>query len=375
MTQVFSTDVTHVLLVIMKAALLLRANDPLVIDHVDMDSLRDDEVLVRVVASGLCHSDLHFITGDLPISGPTILGHEVAGLVEATGDKVTQVSVGDKVVACTSGFCAHCRPCLNGRTHLCADRPVRESAAPPRITLGGQPVVQGTRVGGFAEKVMLHENSVVKVPGEIPFDRAALLGCGVLTGLGTVFNSAQVRPGSRVAVFGCGGVGLNIIQGARIAGAGQIIAVDISPAKLELATRFGATHVVAGGEDAADAVLKISGGGVDFSFEAIGLSKTIEQAMLVLDTSGLLTMVGVTALHGEARLPVFPAVTRELRIQGALMGSAPFKRDIPKFADMYLAGLLDLDTLISDRISLAEVNSGFAAMRTGTATRSVIMFD
>jgi len=359
----------------MKAAILREAKTDLTIEEVEIDNPRDEEVRVRVMASGLCHSDLHYVTGDLPLRGPTILGHEVAGIVESVGARVKSLQPGDHVVACASGYCSHCNPCITGRTHLCESPPERVPPAPARISIAGEGIIQGTRVGGFAEKVLLHENSLVKIPHELPFDRAALLGCGVLTGLGSVFNSAKVSPGSRVAVIGCGGVGLNIIQGARIAGASQIIAVDISPTKLDLAAKFGATDLIAGGEDAVEAVLETSGGGVDFAFEAIGLVTTIGQAAEMLATSGLLTLVGVTGPQGKAAFPVFPTILKELRIQGALMGSAPFQRDIPKFANMYLDGVLDLDTLISGRIGLSDINSGFAAMTQGAVARSVVVFD
>lgn len=358
----------------MRAAILREAKAGLVIEDVEIDNPQDDEVLVRVMASGLCHSDLHYVTGDLPLQGPTILGHEVAGIVEAIGEGVTSVRPGDAVVACSSGYCSQCIPCVTGRTHLCESRPDR-IGPPSRITLGGEEIIQGTRVGGFAEEVLLHENFLVKIPSELPFDRAALLGCGVLTGVGSVLNSAKVTAGSRVVVIGCGGVGLNIVQGARIAGAAQIIAVDISPTKLELAAKFGATDLVTGGEDAVEAVLAASGGGVDFAFEAIGLVTTIGQAAQMLAVSGLLTLVGVTAPQAKAEFPVFPTVLKELRIQGALMGSAPFKRDIPRFANMYLDGALDLDTLVSGRIRLSDINAGFTAMTQGSVARSVIVFE
>ncbi len=359
----------------MKAAVLYSAATDLVIEDVDIDRPKDHEVLVQVLASGLCHSDMHYISGDLPMSGPTVLGHEVAGIVCEVGSQVSLFRPGDKVVACASLFCAHCTPCITGRTHLCEARPERAVTDPARLTLSGKPLVQGTRVGGFAENILVHQNSLVKVPCELPFDRAALLGCSVLTGLGSVFNSARVEPGSRVAVIGCGGVGLNIVQGARIAGASQIIAVDIAPHKLELAKRFGATDVVTGGPDVTQAVRDASNGGVDFAFEAIGNPATISQAVAMLATSGLLTLVGVSAPDAKADLPVLSSVLHEWRVQGAMMGSAPFQRDIPKFARMYLDGILDLDTLISKRIHLADVNSGFAAMMDGSAARSVIVFD
>ena len=223
--------------------------------------------------------------------------------------------------------------------------------------------------------MLVHENWAVPVTRDLPLDRAALLGCGVLTGLGSVFNSAKVTPGSRVVVVGCGGVGLNIVQGARIVGAAQIIAVDLAPEKLELAKKLGATDVVLNGGDAVATVHEITKGGVDFAFEAIGRPATIEQSLHMLKPGGLLTLVGATRIDETVALPSFAALINEWRVQGSLMGSAPFIRDIPRFADMYLKGLLDIDSLVAERISLADIDHGYALMQQGSHARSVIVFD
>jgi S-(hydroxymethyl)glutathione dehydrogenase/alcohol dehydrogenase len=234
--------------------------------------------------------------------------------------------------------------------------------------------MQGMQIGGFAEMVLLHENYVVAVDRDIPLDRAALLGCGVLTGLGTVINRAQVIPGSKVVIVGCGGVGLNVIQGAKISGASQIVAVDLAPAKLELAQKMGATDVVVGGPEAVAAVREITGGGADYAFEVIGLAETISQSIDMLGRGGQLTMVGASRPDMTLPFSAFKAVANELRIQGVVMGSSPFVRDIPRYADMYKRGQLDLDSLIAERISLGDINKGMEVLTTGQQARSIIMF-
>jgi S-(hydroxymethyl)glutathione dehydrogenase/alcohol dehydrogenase len=358
----------------MKAAVLFEAKTPMSIEEIDIDLPQASEVLIQVKGSGLCHSDLHYSNGDLPFVGPAVFGHEVAGIVEAVGSDVTSVKVGDHVVACASGFCGHCTKCVSGKNHLCTDKPNRSVQDRPRLSLKGDRVLQGTSIGGFAEMVLLHENWVVPIDRAIPFDRAALLGCGVLTGLGTVFNRAQVQPGSKVVVVGCGGVGLNVIQGARIAGASQIVAVDLSPEKLELARKLGATHLVPGGREAVEAVREITEGGADYAFEVIGLAETIVQCIDMLARGGQLTMVGAARPDLNVPLSAFKTVANELRIQGSIMGSSPFIRDIPKFGAMYLAGQLDLDTLVAETIALAQVNDGYERMRAANQARSVITF-
>lgn len=359
----------------MKASVLHAPKNPFEVCDIGVDKPASHEVLVRIGASGLCHSDYHFANGDLPFAMPVILGHEAAGIVEAVGSDVTTVAVGDHVVACASSFCGHCNPCVSGRNHMCASKPKRGEEDRPRLTLNsGEQVHQGSLIGGFAEQMLVHENAVVRVPRELPLDRAALLGCGVVTGLGTVFNAARVTAGSRVAVIGCGGVGLNVVQGARLAGAGQIIAVDPVPQKRELALKLGATDVCEGGLDAVAAVRELSGGGVDFSFEVIGLSHTMEQAVRMLAPGGLMTIVGAMRFDAIIPLPGIAMLFNEWRVQGTYLGSSPFTRDIPRYASLYLKGKLDLDTLISERIELKDVNRGFQTMMGATQARSVITF-
>lgn len=359
----------------MKASVIHQPKTPFEVCEVAIDKPTSHEVLVRIAASGLCHSDFHFANGDLPRPMPLILGHEAAGIVEAIGSDVTTVSVGDHVVACASSFCGHCSPCVSGRNHMCGNKPNRGAKDRPRLTMGdGVPVNQGSLIGGFAEQMLVHENAIVRVPREMPLDRAALLGCGVLTGLGTVLNGAKVTPGSRVVVVGCGGVGLNVVQGARLAGAGQIIAVDPMPQKQGLARKMGATDVVSGGPDAVAAVRELSGGGVDFSFEVIGLPHTMEQAVRMLAPGGLMTIIGAMRFDATIPLPGIAMLFNEWRVQGSYMGSSPFTREIPRYAALYLQGKLDLDTLISERIELKDINRGFETMLGATQARSVITF-
>jgi S-(hydroxymethyl)glutathione dehydrogenase/alcohol dehydrogenase len=362
----------------MKAAILHQAPGDLVIEEVTLDAPGPDEVLVRVVASGLCHSDLHFMEGKLPWPLPAVLGHEAAGVVEAVGGRVAEFRAGDHVVSCLSQFCGACRECSGGRTWLCenrrglglADRPR------PRMSRRGQAVNPLAGLGAFAERMLVHRNAIVQVPAELPFDRAALLGCAVVTGVGSVVNGARVEPGSSVAVIGCGGIGLNIVQGAALAGAERIIAVDLQGSKLELARVFGATDALdACAGDPVKAVQEMTKGGVDYAFEAIGLAKTAEQAFAMLRPGRTAYLVGVPPAGSTIQLPGAATCLQAKGLQGLFMGSNRFKRDIPMLASLYLRGKLKLDELIAERIPLEEVNAGYAKMRSGEQARSVIVFD
>src|SRR3954471_12988431 len=262
----------------MKAALFNGPLQPLTIEDVEIDQPIGNEVLVRIVASGVCHSDLHFVDGLYPMPAPAILGHEAAGIVEAVGPQVEEFAAGAHVIACLSGFCGRCDYCLTGSTHLCSRRPMRKRDEAPRITYKGTPVTQMALLGAYAEKILVHENSIVKIARDFPLAPAALIGCGVTTGVGAALNTAKVTPGSTVAVFGAGGIGLSAIQGARIAGARMIIAVDVHDQKLEDAHELGATHTVnASRGDPVAGIRAMTDGGVEYSFEAIGLKRAAEQ--------------------------------------------------------------------------------------------------
>src|SRR5436309_4627278 len=359
----------------MKAAVFHGAHKPLTIEQVEIDRPLGREVLVRTVASGVCHSDLHFVDGFYPFPTPAILGHEAAGIVEAVGPHVSEFKAGDHVIACLSVFCGACDYCLTGKTHLCQSRPVRKKDEPPKLTWNGQPVNQFANLSAYAEKMLVHENALVKIDDQMPFAQAALIGCGVTTGVGAVLNTARIEPGSTVAVFGAGGVGLAAIQGARIAGARTIIAVDTVESKLAKARELGATHT--GNAETGDpvkAIRTLTGGGVDYSFEAIGLKVAAEQCFDCIRPGGTATIIGMIPVGQKIELDG-PMFLREKKIQGCSMGSNRFKVDMPRYIEFYRQGRLKLDEMVSRRGRLEDVNEAFRAMKAGEVARTVLMFD
>jgi S-(hydroxymethyl)glutathione dehydrogenase/alcohol dehydrogenase len=358
-----------------KAAVFHGPHQPLTIEDVTLAEPIGREVLVRTVASGVCHSDLHYLKGDSLTPAPAVLGHEAAGIVEAVGPQVTEFAPGDHVIACLSQFCGHCSYCFTGRTYLCRNRPMRAAGEPPRLTWNGQPINQFHNLSTFAEKMLIHENGIVKIRHDMPLDRAALIGCGVTTGFGAALRTAKVEPGSTVAVFGCGGVGLAAVQGARVAGARMIIAVDVFEHKLATARELGATHVIDGSsQDPLRAIRDMTEGGVDYSFEAIGLKKTQEQAFDAIRPGGACTLIGLspvgTKLEIDAR-----AIMGDKKLQGSTMGSNRFKVDMPQYVDLYFQGRLKLDEMVSRRAKLEDVNDAFRAMEDGEVVRTVLMFE
>ncbi len=362
----------------MQAALFHGVHQPLTIEEVDIDKPMAREIIVRTVASGVCHSDLHFIEGNYPIRPPAILGHEAAGIVEAVGDLVSYVKPGDHVISCLSVFCGTCDKCITGRPALCRSPETRRAPEdPPKLKFAGkdEPIAQFLNISSFAELMLLHENAVVKIRDDMPLDRAALIGCGVMTGVGAVINTAKIEAGSTVAVFGAGGVGLAAIQGARIAGARQIIAVDMVESKLGLAKELGATHTVDASQgDPVEAVRNLSEGGVDYSFEAIGLKITAEQSFNCLARGGTATIVGMIPVGEKIELDG-PQFLSEKKIQGCSMGSNRFRVDMPRYIEFYLQGRLMLDEMITKRGRLEDVNEAFRAMKAGEVARTVLMFD
>ena len=360
----------------MKAAVFHAVNTPLTIQDVNIDGPMAREVVVRTAASGVCHSDLHFIEGLYPMVTPSILGHEAAGVVEEVGDLVTYLKPGDHVISCLSVFCGHCRQCLSGHPSRCSQRPRRAEGEPPRLSLeDGTPINQGFNLSSYGERMLVHENALVKIDDDMPLDRAALIGCGVITGVGAVFNTARIEPGCSVAVFGLGGVGLAVVQGARIAGARQIIAVDVVEPKLTRALEVGATHVVdASSRDPVEAIRDLSGGGVDYSFEAIGLKIAAEQAWNCLIPGGTATVVGMIPVGEKVEIEGRMFLS-ERKIQGSGMGSNRFRTDMPRLIDLYRQGRLLLDEMITRRGRLEDVNEAFRAMKAGEVTRSVLMYD
>ena len=360
----------------MKAAVLREVDRPLEVEEVRIDKPGPREVLVRTGATGVCHSDLHFVEGKYAINMPAILGHEAAGTVEAVGEQVTYVRPGDTVILCLSVFCGHCEMCLSGRMVLCSRADViRTPQEPPRLSQGDTSLTQMALLGSFAEQMLVHEHSLVKVEQDIPFEQLALIGCGVTTGLGAALNTAKVEPGSTVAVIGCGGVGLNCIQGAALAGALRIIAVDAVETKLSLAQEFGATDVVdASGGAVVEKIRNLTGGGVDYAFEAIGKKETAEQAFEILRAGGTATIIGMIPQGTKIELDG-PSFLREKKIQGSSMGSNRFRTDMPRYIEFYRQGRLKLDQLVSQRLKLEQVNQAFEDMKQGEVARSVITFD
>ena len=359
----------------MKAAILREVDRPLEIEEVQVDNPGPREVLIRTGATGVCHSDLHFVEGKYRINLPAVLGHEAAGTVEAVGSQVSYVQPGDRVITCLSVFCGHCDRCLSGRPNLChREDVVRSPGEPPRLRQGDDRVTQMAEISSFAEQMLVHENATVKVRDDVPFEQLALIGCGVTTGVGAAINTARVEPGSTVAVIGCGGVGLSAIQGAILAGALRVIAIDRVETKLTMATQFGATDVIdASGGDVVEKIRDLTNGGVDYSFEAIGTKETAEQAFAMLQAGGTATIIGMIPQGVKIELDG-PSFLRERRIQGSSMGSNRFRTDMPRFIEFYLQGRLKLDQMVSQRLNLSDVNEAFEDMKQGAVARSVITF-
>ena len=361
----------------MKAAVLHAPNQAMTIEDIAIAKPKRREVLIRTAAAGLCHSDLHFIEGAYPTPVPVVLGHESAGIVEEVGEDVSYVKRGDHVISCLSVFCGHCEFCLSGHLSICQTPEVKMlPGVAKRLTWkGGQHLNQFLNLSSFAEQMVVHENALVKVREDMPLDLAALIGCSVITGYGAVAHTAKVEPGSSVAVFGAGGIGLATINAARIAGAGRIIAIDLDPFKLELAKQFGATEVLdASSGDTVKKIVAMSSGGVHYSFECIGLKATAEQSFSCLRSGGCATLIGMIPVGTRIELHGVDFL-RERRIQGCMMGSNRFRTDMPRLIEFYLQGRLHLKQMVSARIKLEQINQGFAALKLGGVARSVIVFD
>jgi S-(hydroxymethyl)glutathione dehydrogenase / alcohol dehydrogenase len=360
-----------------KAAVLVEAGKPLEIETLQIAKPQAHEVLIRTAACGLCHSDLHFIEGSYPHALPAVPGHEAAGIVEAVGSEVTTVKVGDAVITCLSAFCGHCEYCVTGRMSLCLGGDTRRKAGEaPRLSReDGSPVAQMLNLSAYAEQMLIHEHACVRIDPEMPLDRASVIGCAVTTGAGTIFNACKVTPGETVAVIGCGGVGLATINAAKIAGAGRIIAADPIPEKRELAKKLGATDVVdAMADDAAAQIVGMTNGGVDHAVEAVGRPASGELAVKSLKRGGTATILGMMPLQHSVGLSAMDLLSGK-KLQGAIMGGNRFPVDIPRLVDFYMRGLLDLDSIISERIPLSAINEGFEKMKKGDSARSVIVFE
>jgi S-(hydroxymethyl)glutathione dehydrogenase/alcohol dehydrogenase len=358
----------------MRAAIFTELNGPLSVEDVSPIEPGSGDVVVRITASGVCHSDLHVINGSLPMPPPCILGHEGTGIVEAVGPEVKGLQVGDRVIGTFIPACGVCWHCLRDESHLCEN--TYTVMGSPRATRGdGTPLMTMTGLGTFAEYMTCAEMSLVKIETDVPDEQLALIGCGVTTGVGAALNTARVQPGDTVAVIGCGGVGQSVIQGANIAGASQIIAVDPVALKRESALGLGATHTVDPNEgDAVEQVKALTGGrGVDFAFEVIGMPATVAQAFDMARSGGAAVAVGVSHFTESITVPSFPLVLSEKRLLGCVYGSAQVRRDFPRLVGFVENGRLDLEHMISRTMPLTDINEAFRAMKDGEVIRSVLV--
>lgn len=367
----------------MRAAVIREIGEPFEIAQVTLSDPVGREVLVEVRASGLCHSDITVAKTGMGVSTPIVLGHEIAGVVKAVGPLVTRIQIGDHVVAAALQPCGHCPACLRGNLNACSNPGALDrdaSAAECRLhdDCGCLGQLQG--LGGFAEQALIHENQLVAIDKSMPFPQASIIGCAVVTGCGAVFNAAKVAPGQSVVVFGCGGVGLNAIQAAKLAGATTIIGVDIQQAKLDLARKFGATDVIDSSQvSAVGAVLALTGGaGVDHAFVMIGVPAVAQAAMAVLGFGGTAYLIGGMSPGAELTLRPSPVdsgiLPRQQGVRGLWLGSSNFYHDIPLYVDLYLRGQLNLDDLVSQTIDLDEINEAYEELEHGGVARTVITF-
>ncbi len=364
----------------MKAAVLHAPETELMIEEVQLEALQAGEVLVSLAASGVCHSDWHVVTGATVHPLPVVLGHEGAGIVDAVGEGVTYVKPGDHVILNWAPDCGHCFYCLRGQPNLC------ETFVGPlwagtlldgttRLRLGTEPLYHFSGLSTFAEQTIVPQQTCVPIRKDVPLKVAALVGCAVTTGVGAAMNTARVRPGDQVVVFGCGGVGLNILQGAALCGAETIIAVDRTAAKMDLALTFGATHTVLAGDHTIAVIHDLTGGrGADIVFEAIGVPAVQEMALETVRPGGMLVLVGIAPMGTTTNFPGAILARQEKRVVGSYYGSAHPRRDFGMILDLYVAGRLKLDELISREYALEEINEAYAAMLTGEIARGLIVF-
>lgn len=360
-----------------RAAVLHEVGKPLMIEELDLEEPRAGEVLVRIAAAGVCHSDLHYMRGEWPIPKPAVLGHEGSGVVERIGPGVTKVQPGDHCVLIFRPNCGHCYYCTIGRPALCAGHPSAPGTmfdGTTRLSLNGQPVHHLARVACFAEYAVLSEEQLLPIDKAIPLDRAALVGCAVMTGVGATMNTARVEPGTSVVVIGCGGVGLNVIQGASMLQAGKIIAVDIMDSKLDFADGFGATHLINATKDEPVAKIReITGGGADYAFDALGSARTVQQAFECIRVGGTAVEVGIAPQGQMAQIDAFALAFQEKTLKGSFYGSARPRVDMLRLLDLYQQDRLKLDELISRTYRLDEINDGFAFLQSGAVARGVIV--
>ncbi len=364
----------------MKAAVLYEPKTPLRVEEVEIDAPKQGEVLVRIAAAGVCHSDYHVMTGDLAAPMPIILGHEGAGVVEAVGAGVTSVQPGDHVVLLFRASCGRCEYCSRGRPALCGlSRPTRATGTmldgTTRYRRDGEEIKHFCGVSCFAERTVVMEQALVPIRKDVPLEIAALVGCSVMTGVGAVVNTARVEPGSSVLVIGAGGVGLSAVMGAQLAGASPILVADLVPSKLELAREFGATHVIdARQRDTVEAARELTGGeGVDYAFEVIGLGRTMTQAFRATRRGGTAVAVGVAPSDAVVEVPAQELVFSEKTLKGSFYGSTRPHADMPRLLELYRAGRLPLDRLLTRRYPLEQINEAYQALLSGEVARSVVI--
>jgi S-(hydroxymethyl)glutathione dehydrogenase / alcohol dehydrogenase len=359
-----------------RAAVLHEFGRPLVIEELELDPPKLGEVGVRMSASGVCHSDLHVALGTHPTLLPVVLGHEGAGVVEEVGPGVVGLAPGDHVLLTWLPYCGHCRECARGWPNLCENTAWYDATLEDgtcRFHLDGQ-LVHHYNTSSFSERSVVPARTAIKIDPSLPLSELALMGCAVMTGVGAVLNTARVRPGDTVAVIGCGGVGLNVVQGARIAGATKIIAVDVVPSKLELARELGATAVVdSSASDPVEAVKELVPGGVDSAFEALGRTETIQTALAVTARGGQAFLIGMAAPGDRVELDVLTMTLEERCVRGSWYGSCVPLRDLPLLVELYRDGRLRLAPMITT-CGLDDVNDAFARMQAGETARSVIVY-
>lgn len=363
-----------------KAAVFYEEGMPFQVEELDLEAPHEGEILVKVAAAGVCHSDWHLMTGATKHPLPVVPGHEGAGVVAAIGPGVTRMQKGNHVALNWAPNCGHCFYCLRDRPSLCETfvGPIWAGTmmdGTTRLFKAGQPVYHFSALACFADYVVVPQECCVPLDKDVPLEIAALIGCAVTTGVGAVLNTAVVQPGSSVVVYGAGGVGLNIIMGARLADAGRIIAVDTNETKGDLAASFGATDFVMARPDTVDAIKGLTGGrGADYVFEAIGITAVQEQCLDVVRPGGLVVYVGMSPMGSSTNLPGAVIARQEKTVTGSYYGSANTARDFPKYADLYKQGLLDLESLISKRYTLDQINEAYADMLNGEIARGIIQF-
>jgi NDMA-dependent alcohol dehydrogenase len=362
-----------------KAVLCRELNEPVTVEQIEVESPRRDEVMIQVSACGVCHSDLSATNGTIPFPPPLVLGHEGAGVVVEVGEGVIELKAGDHVISSFVSMCGRCRYCVTGRPELCDQASKALYTLPDGSTrtrdAAGNPLNVFSACGVMAEYATLHVDNLVKIREDMPLDRAALVSCGVMTGVGAVFNTARVPPGSSAVVFGAGGVGVNVIQGCAIAGATTIVAVDTQDHKLEMAKGFGATHVVnvKNEENIVRSLKKLTGGGSDFAFECIGLGSVVADAYRALRKGGTAIVIGVARGEDVTSIRTASLTFEEKTLTGSYFGSARPREDFPKLIDMYRSGKLKLDELITRTYTIDEATRAFEDLAAGRNARGVIV--